>query len=412
MSFETKPFPLPARALLAGWRGLSRIGIGRVSLHQENLIRAARKSAGLHDFVDESFREPMRLMLHSLEHEGALHPLGRATMRESLVRALVNRLRLEDLSARHPEIGATPVENPVFVVGLQRTGTTMLQRLLTCEPRLRAMPAWEGLNPAPFPDSANPGGPDPRIRLAKIAERALRYLSPELFAIHPIEAEEPEEDIHLLDLSFVSPAVDAIARVPSYQAWFCQVDQLPAYRYMRRLIRFLLWQRPGRWLGKTPHHLEYLDELLTVFPDAKVIITHRDPTRTVASFCSMMGHSRAMFADRVDPVEIGEQFSAKAIRAVERSMQARRRIDPGAFLDVLYQDLVSDPLKQVRRVYDFIGMELEPTTEGAMKQWLRVNTQTKHGVHGYELADFGLDREALDSHFRAYRDLYGVPIES
>ena len=137
-------------------------------------------------------------------------------MGESLVRAWVNRLRHEDLSARQPEIGATPVENPVFVVGLQRTGTTMLQRLLTCEPRLRAMPAWEGLNPAPFPDSANPGGPDPRIRLAKIAERALRYLSLELFAIHPIEAEEPEEDIHLLDLSFVSPAVDAIARVPRY----------------------------------------------------------------------------------------------------------------------------------------------------------------------------------------------------
>lgn len=412
LSFETKPFPLPARALLAGWRAASRLGVGRVSLSEESLIRAARSNTGLHDFVDDSFREPMRRMLHALEHEGALHPLGRVTMRESLVRALANRLRLEDLSDRHPEIAETPVVNPVFVVGLQRTGTTMLQRLLTCEPRLRSMPAWEGLNPVPYPDSGKSGGPDPRIRLAKVAERALRYLSPELFAIHPVEAEEPEEDIHLLDVSFVSPAVDAIARVPSYQAWFCEVDQLPAYRYMRRLIQLLLWQRPGRWLGKTPHHLEYLGELLTVFPDAKVVITHRDPTRTVASFCSMMGHSRAMFADRVDPVEIGRQFSAKAIRAVERSMQARRSIDPGVFLDVLYQDVISNPLEQVRRVYDFIGMELEPATEAAMNQWLRNNSQTKHGVHGYELEDFGLSREALDPHFKAYRDQYGVPIES
>lgn len=412
MSFETKPFPLPARAVLTTWRAASRIGIGRISLSEESLIRAARKASGLHNFVDDSFRVPMRRMLHSLDHEAALHPLGRVTMRESLVRALVNRLRLEDLSDRNPEIAETPVVNPVFVVGLQRTGTTLLQRLLSCEPRLRAMPAWEGLNPAPFPDSGNLGNPDPRIRMAKFAEQALRYLSPELFAIHPVGAEEPEEDIHLLDTTFISPLIDAIAPVPSYQAWFCEVDQLPAYRYMRRLIQLLLWQREGRWLGKTPHHLEYLNELLTVFPDAKVVITHRDPARTVASFCSMMGHSRAMFSDRVDPKKIGEQFSAKAIRAVERSMRARQRIDSEVFLDVLYQDVISDPLKQVRRVYDFIGMELEPETEGAMNDWLRNNTQTKHGVHGYVLEDFGLSRETLDPHFKAYRDRYGVPIES
>ncbi|MBW2271160.1 MAG: sulfotransferase [Deltaproteobacteria bacterium] len=412
MSFELNAFPLPARALLASWRAAARVGVGRVSLSEESLIRAARRSAGLHDFVDGSFREPMRRMLHSLEAEGALHPLGRVTIRESLVRALVNRLRLEDLCDRHSQIAETPVAKPVFVVGLQRTGTTMLQRMLTCEPRLRAMPAWEGLNPAPFPKRLDRHGRDPRIRLAKTAERALRYLSPELFAVHPVEAEEPEEDIHLLDVSFVSPAIDAIARVPSYQAWFREVDQLPAYRYMRRLIQLLLWQRGGRWLGKTPHHLEYLDELLAVFPDAKVIITHRDPARSVASFCSMMAHSRALFSDRVDPVEIGEQFSSKAIRAVERSMQARQRIHPSAFLDVIYQDVVADPLKEVRRVYDFIGFELEAETEATMQHWLRNNSQTKHGVHDYRLEDFGLDRERLAPHFEAYRFRYGIPTEA
>lgn len=412
MSFEPKPFPLPVRALLASWRVASKIGIGRVSLSEESLIRAARRSTGLHDFVDDSFREPMRRMLHSLEQQAALHPLGRVTIRESLVRALANRLRLEDLNDRHAEIAMTPVANPVFVVGLQRTGTTMLQRLLTCEPRLRAMPAWEGLNPAPFPNPADRRGRDPRIRPAKIAERALRYLAPELFSIHPLEAEEPEEDIHLLDLSFVSPAIDAITPVPDYQAWFCEVDQLPAYRYMRRLIQLLLWQRGGRWLGKTPHHLEYLDELLTVFPDAKVIITHRDPARTVASFCSMMAHSRAIFSDRVNPIEIGRQFSGKAIRAVERSMQARQRLNPGAFLDVLYQDLIADPLKQMRRVYDLIEIEFEAEAETAMRCWLHDNTQTRHGVHVYQLEDFGLDRESLDPHFETYRARYGVPIES
>jgi hypothetical protein len=273
------------------------------------------------------------------------------------------------------------------------------------------MAAWEGLNPAPFTDPPRRAGPDPRIRPARVAERALRYLAPELFAIHPVEAEAPEEDIHLLDVTFVSPAIDAIARVPSYQAWFREVDQLPAYRYMHRLMQLLLWQRQGRWLGKTPHHLEYLDELLTVFPDAKIVLTHRDPARTVASFCSMMAHGRAMFCDAVDPVEVGEQFGAKAIRAVERVMDVRNRLDSSSFLDVLYQDVISDPFKEVRRVYDFIGLELTPDTESQMQRWLAANSQTKHGVHHYQLEDFGLDRASLDPHFEAYRDRFGVPIE-
>jgi len=411
VSFEPSRFPAPVRALQSAWRVAQRAGIGRVSLEADSLIAAARRSAGLTDFVDESFREPMRRMLVSLEAEAQLHPLGRVTIRESLVRALVNRLRLEDLSAKHPEIRETPVVAPVFVVGLQRTGTTMLQRLLTCEPRLREMTAWEGLNPAPFPGGPNRHGEDPRISLARTAERALRYLGPELFAIHPVEAEAPEEDIHLLDVTFMSPAIDAIARVPSYQSWFCQVDQLSAYRYMRRLIQLLLWQRKGRWLGKTPHHMEHLDELLTVFPDARVVLTHRDPTRTVASFCSMMAHSRAMFCDRVDLDEIGEQFGAKAIRAVERLMAVRDRAGPDSFLDVLYQDVLADPLEQVRRVYDFIGLDLAPETEAAMRQWLAHNRQTRHGVHSYQLADFGLDCATLEPHFRAYRARFRVPSE-
>jgi hypothetical protein len=327
------------------------------------------------------------------------------------VSALVNRLRLEDLSARHPEIAAMPVRAPVFVVGLQRTGTTMLHRLLTCEPRLRSMAAWEAINPAPYPAGARQDGHDPRIRKARTAEAALRYLAPELFAIHPVEAEAPEEDIHLLDLTFVSPATDSILRVPTYQAWFREVDQLPAYRYMHRMIQLLLWQRDGRWLGKTPHHMEHLDELLTVYPDAKIILTHRDPARTVASFCSMMAHGRAMFCNEVDAIEVGCQFGAKAATAVERLMDVRSRVDSASFLDVLYQDVVADPLKQVRRIYDFIDLDFDSGVENTMTQWMQSNTQTRHGTHRYELEDFGLDRAGLDPKFEAYRGHFGVPIE-
>jgi hypothetical protein len=294
---------------MTGWRALQAVGVARTPLGEASLVAAARRASGLHEFVDESFREPLGRLLAALEEEARLHPLGRLLLRQSLVRALVNRLRLEDLCGRHAEIREQPVEAPVFIVGLQRTGTTLLHRLLTCEPALRPLLSWEALNPAPFPASlrgaTTPPGRDPRMRLAETAERGLRYLAPDFFAIHPVEAHAPEEDVLLLDLSFMSPTADATLRVPGYSSWLRDTDQRPAYRYFRRIIQLLLWQRPGRWLGKTPHHLENLDVLLAVFPDAKIIQTHRDPVRVVASFCSMMAHGRALFSAEVDPREVG-----------------------------------------------------------------------------------------------------------
>jgi hypothetical protein len=410
-SFRPAPLPRPVRGALAAWRALQRVGVARVPLDEASLVAAARRASGLHAFVDESFREPLRRLLTALEEEAGLHPLGRMMLRHSLVRALVNRLRLEDLNDRHPEIAEHPVEAPVFIVGLQRTGTTLLHRLLTCEPRLRPLLSWEALSPAPFPGRRARGDRDPRVRLAETAERGLRYVAPEFFAIHPVEAHAPEEDVLLLDMSFVSPSADATLRVPTYSAWLRDVDQRPAYRYFRRLIQLLLWQRQGRWLGKTPHHLENLDALLEVFPNARIIHTHRDPVRVVASFCSMITHGRALFSDRVDPREVGAQLGAKAVRAVTRAMEVRDHAGGDAFLDVTYPDLVSDPLKEIRRITDFVGLSLEPETEGAMQDWIAGNPQNKHGVHRYRLEDFGLDRLRLEKDFEPYRSRFGIRSE-
>jgi hypothetical protein len=399
------------RIALGGWRALQKTGAARASLDEASLIAAARRETGLHDFVDESFRGPLRQLLSSLEEEAHLHPLGRLLLRQSLVRALVNRLRLEDLCKRHPEIRELPVREPVFVLGLQRTGTTLLHRLLTCEPALRPLLSWEALNPAPFPGVAASGGRDPRMRLAEIAERGLRYLAPEFFAIHPVEAHAPEEDVLLLDLSFMSPTADATLSVPRYSAWLRDTDQRPSYRMFRRAIQLLLWQRSGRWLGKTPHHLENLDALLDVFPDAKIIQTHRDPVRVVASYASMMAHGRAVFSDRVDAHEVGAQLAGRAVRAVTRAMQVRERASGGSFCDVAYPDLLADPLKEIRRIYDFLGLPLAPETEASMQRWLAANPQNKRGVHRYRLEDFGLDRAQLERGFEPYRQRFGIQHE-
>jgi hypothetical protein len=410
--------PRAVRLANRSWRALQGVGLARTPLSEESLIAAARRATGLHDFGatfrDAATREPMRRLLRALEQEAGLHPLGRAMLRANLVRALVNRLRLEQARDLHPEIDALPVTAPIFIVGLQRTGTTLLHRLLACEPRLRPLLSWEALNPAPFPSSPRqrrPTGRDPRMRLAELAERGLRYLAPEFFAIHPVEAHAPEEDVLLLDMTFVSPTADVTLHVPSYSAWFEQVDQRAAYRYLERVLKLLLWQRPGRYLGKTPHHLEHLDALLEVFPDARVIQTHRDPLRVVASFCSMISHGRGVFSDHVDPRVVGEQLGRKAVRAVTRSMEARERLGADRFLDVAYADLVVDPLKQVRRIYDFAGLSLSSETEAAMHSWIGGNPQDKHGRHRYRLEDFGIEHDRLEEQLDPYCRRFGVARE-
>jgi len=411
------PNRAPVRALNAAWGGLQALGIARPALTRESLVDSARRQSGLtdlgEDFASPETQDALRRLLASLEDEAALHPFGRAVLRGTLVKSIVTRMRLEQVWKEHPEVPALPVERPVFIAGLARTGTTLLQRLLGCEARLRPLASWEGLSPAPLAGrQAKPGAPDPRRRLAQTAERALRYLSPGFFAIHPVEADGYEEDVLLQDGSFMSPTVDATLSVPSYSRWLHGVDQRPMYAYFRRLVQLLLWQRGGRYLGKTPHHLENLPTLLDVFPKAQVIVTHRDPAVVVPSFCSMMAHARRLFSDELDLQAIGRQFREKQRKGVDDAMTARRSLPAEGFLDVHYADLMADPMKEVRRIFDFLGHELSRETSATMSAYLDRNPKDKRGRHRYEPRDFGFTREELDRDFAPYREHYGIEREA
>ncbi len=409
--FRVPPFPLAARVGLAGWQFATRLGMAPPCLDEESLIAAARKRTGLHHFGSDEFRLPMRRLLYALEEEAGLHLLGRAVMRNSLIRALECRLRLEKLTDLHPEISERPVTAPVFITGMQRTGTTKLHRLLSCAPELRPLTAAEGLCPAPpgRPVRNDPRAEKKRLALARTAERGMKYMSPALFAIHPIEAEAPEEDVFLFDVSFISPAVDATLEVPSYTKWMREIDQKPPYAYLRRLIQLLLWQKPGRYLGKTPHHQENLDALFDVFPDAKVIQTHRDPLTVVPSFSSMMAHAGAMLAHDIDPRTVGRRVADQMLNSVERAIVARASTPPNSVLDVYYDDLARDPLTEMKKIYDFIGLEWNSESEARMRRWIRGNPQHKYGIHRYQLSDFGLDAEELGARFKHYREHFHVP---
>lgn len=381
---------------------LERVGV-RASLDPDDLMRAAQRRTGLTDFGPPSVREPLEVLVRSIEDEARLHPIGRLITRERLIGVLTNRLRVARELARDPRIEAMELAPPIVITGLQRTGTTLLHRVLGSDPRLRWLASWEAIQPAP-------ASRERRIANAERAERALAYLAPDFFAIHPVEAHAPEEEVLLLDYTLLSTVPEATLRVPTYSRWVEEQDQRPAYRYLRTLLRVLSAQRGAgkRWLLKTPHHLEWLDTLLEVFPGARVIWTHRDPTTTLGSFCSMIAHGRGVFSDDVDPVEIGASWGAKVERLVNRAMDARERAPAGAFHDVRYEDLVRDPIGEVRRIYAFLGESLPPHVESRMRATLSASPQHRHGVHRYRLADFGLTEDAVRSRFARYRALFGL----
>ena len=333
--------------------------------------------------------------------------MGRLITRERLVATLTNRARTEDALRRHPEAREPSLPPPIVIVGLQRTGTTLLHRLLSADPRRRALRSWEALNPVPLergaPLSASPRS---RINTARISERALAYLAPDFFAVHPIAALEPEEDVVLLDQSLRSTVPEATLRVPSFARWLEGADQRPAYVGLARLLALLSMQRGGeRWVLKTPHHLEHLDVLLKVFPGARVVWTHRDPEQCVASFLSMVAHARGVFSDAVDPLEIGREWVRKLVYMVERAMDARARHPETTFVDLAYRALVEDPLAATLEVLAAVGEPATPEVEATIGAALADHPQHKHGKHVYDARDFGLRPGELGERFASYARL-------
>ncbi len=404
--------PLPVR-IINGIGGMvhtagDTLGI-EGALRPDTLIRRATRKTGLSDFGDEYFREGLEELIRSVRAEANLHTVGRLITIMRIENALHCRLRVEEYLDRFPETEKIDVSAPVVITGLQRTGTTLLHRLLAADPVARSLASWEAINPVP-PDSDS--GKDSRERKAKLSETALSYLAPDFFAIHPVEAAAPEEDVLLLDYTFSSTVPEATLRVPTYSKWVEEHDQVPAYRYMRTLLRILLRQRPGEfWVLKTPHHLEFMDTLFAVFPGTRVIQTHRDPFSAVTSFCSMVSHGRGVFSDTVDPVEVGTHWSRKIHRMITRAMESRSRLPADRFLDVSYYDLVANPLNEIERVYRFLGRPLDGRTEEAIHKTLAQNTKDRYGRHKYNLESFGLTAGTIEELFSAYMKRYDIPTE-
>lgn len=378
-----------------------------------SILDEARSRTGLSDFGDGTFREPLERLLESMQSESRLHAVGRATQRERVIGLLVNRLRAEAAFAAHPEIADEAIRAPIVIVGLPRTGTTMLHRMMSADPNLHALLWWESRHPAPFDRVTAGEGPDrlgdaERIAAAEAEVAAMIEAAPEVVAAHPMDPHAADEEIMLLEHSFFSTNSEAFVDVPSFSRWLDAQDQSPGYRYLRRLLQLVQWQKrqrgevSERWVLKSPHHLGYLDLLFAVFPDAKIVQTHRDPVQTIPSLASLVHTLRRTCSDRVDAKAVGRQWSERMKRALEACMAYRGDDDP-RFLDVAYETLVADPFAAIERIYAFAGLRQGDGARDAMKEWAVENARDKRPVHAYTLEEFGFTEAGIRRDFAAYR---------
>ena len=374
------------------------------------LADAQRKEA-LTDWGPGEFERPLSVLLD--DYAGAdLNTVGVHILRSGILHSLRMRLRAQEWIRRHPEILDERIAAPVVVVGMMRSGTTLLQRLLAADSRFACAYGWEVVEVAPRLDQGFTGV-DPRIAISEAREAKSRELAPDLFAIHPMYAREAEEEIVFLADAFLSHVPESGAYLPNYRSWLDEQDFSPAYHYLHRMLQFLQWQKrqrlpegawhAERWVLKSPAHLGYLDLLRAQFPDLHVVHMHRDPRTTIASGASLNATLHAMHADTVDLNRVGAQWLQRMGWTNDRAMAIRDgwADEADRVTDIAFDDAVADRIGQVSRVYDAIGLPLTSGAESAMRRWLDERPREARRPP-YGLDNYGLRSEQVDERFTLY----------
>ena len=369
-----------------------------VALNAEGLLEKATAQTGLSDFGDDSYREPYNILLQSLQDEACLNTQGVILMQRTILRLLANRLLTEEAFTAYPEMAETPIERPLYILGFPRTGTTLLHNLLSCDPASRWLRLWEGLYPAPAPESLDD---DPRVAKSKEFVTGFEKTAPLLASAHKLNATGPEECLWLIEHTFADFIFELRANIPSYSRWLSQHEAESVwYLYYRRQLQMLSWKcRGSHWVCKAPRHLSGLSGLLSVFPDARIVQTHRSAESVLPSICSLCEITRSAASNLVDKVAIGTHWHQRLLEVGRRSAEVRSASDAEQFIDVQYNDLVTDPIGTVHRIYEHHGYSYSDSFENRMKLWLADNRQYKHGPHRYSLEEFGLDAEVVRRDF-------------
>jgi len=378
-----------------------------VPLDEPSLLDAATAATGLVDFGPDEWRAPFRILLDDMARESDLTLTGRLMARFDLLRSLVARLGMAEAERRNPEIRAQPIEAPIIITGLGRTGTTILQELLTCDPALRAPRGWELRYPAPT---------DPDRDLLTHAAADIDFwvdVVPEFLAMHESTSAGPDEDSAGMVHEFASPVWSACHRAPNFDVAIRGANTQMT-RFHRRLLQHLQFREPGRWLVKGPTHLSALPDFFAEYPDARVIQTHRDPLKVLASTADMIATLRWQRSDTVHYAEYAQQITVGYPLLLDyvAGQRATGVVPDDRFVDVRYADLMRDPLGTIASIYHQLGMTLTDEAAARMRHHLAARPKDRHGVREYRFEDLGVDEGEMRRKFAAYMDRFAVPEEA
>ena len=378
-----------------------------MKINANEILDQAKSETGLSDLGEPLFFEGLNRLIDSINNEASLNEIGIQAQPIRIQGLLSNRLRFEEDLKKFPEILDQEIIAPIVIVGLPRTGSTMTHRLLASDPNHTAMLWWEGRYPALLPGEKR-GDIEARMELGKAEVDAVVAASPEALDIHPWDYKGADEEILLLEHNFLSTVPESFMALPSYSEWIEEQDHTLAYEDLKKFIQYLQWQNPGRekkrWVLKSPHHLGFIDKMISVFPDAKIIQTHRDPIKTVPSFCSMCANLFEPLTTNFDKVFIGKHWSNKLTRALNHCMNISEQ-HPDNFLDLEFLNMIKDPIDEMKKIYEFIGEPFGEKTEVAMEAW-REENKHEMGAHKYSLEEYDLTESQINYNFAKYQQKY------
>ena len=375
-----------------------------LELTPEALMATAAERAGLSQWGDPGFRERLTVLCADLLAEADLSPVGVAVVFEQLVGNLVNRLRLEALIAEHPEIESIPIERPIIICGLPRSGTTHLHNLIAADPTVRCLPYWESLEPFPAHDES---GEQSRRDRCSTGLELLDATMPHFKRMHEMTVDHAHEEIQLLANDISGMLFETTYHVPHFAAHYKSQDQLPSYLYLKRSLQALQWLRGGtRWVLKSPQHLEQFPTLYAAFPDAIFVVTHRDPLEVTRSMLTMVSYGSRMACDRPDPVRISRYWLRRVEDLLNGCLRDRDVLPADQSIDVRFTDFMADEHGTLKAIYDLAGQPFGTDVREAMASFIADHPRGRHGGVDYDLADLGLDPDDVAQRLRAYRERF------
>jgi hypothetical protein len=396
---------LPVRLLNGCGALLERTRIPATRALAPDLIETAKRRCRLDDFGEGDSFEALSRLLESCQSEARLNLIGKIALRTDVLQTLCSRLQMERDRQLYPKIAQQEIREPLFIVGLPRSGTTLLHSLLAADPEHRCPLMWEVRSPSP------PTLVDEKRRIQRAAKSCnfFNWLAPTFRYVHAVGAEVPQECISLMTPTFMSDQFDAMYYVPSYRAWFFRQDLRPAYEYHRRFLQHLQFRRAARrWILKAPTHMSAMPALRSVYPDALFVQTHRTPVDAMASVSSLVTILRSAFSDAVDPFTVCREAIQYWSETMDKFLNERDRLAGNRICDVEYDEISRDPIAAVRRIYNYFGWSLSQQAKQRMRTLVASHAQRQPGNHRYHLSQFGTSAEEVLTAFAPYCQRFGL----